>query len=295
MIDKLRSMAIFATVVEQGTFRSAAKYLGLAPSRISKVVSDLECELGVTLLYRSTRHSSLTAEGDIFYLKVKDMLQAAETGLDAVNQMTTQPSGELRVTAPAFVMQTGMMNSFAKFSKLNPGVTLKFNFTDYPKELIREGFDIGIRAGLMEDSELMTRSIGKSGRLLVASPDYVATKKTPTHPRDLKDWDWLHFSMRSESYDLVSKEGKRTSVACKFRIEVDSVHALYEFALLGLGVTRLTENFASRGIRKGELVHVLPEWTCEPLEFHAVWPDKSGRESLSLIFIRFLANQSKSI
>ena len=295
MIDKLRNMAIFATVVDCGTFRAAAKHLRLAPSRVSKVVSDLERELGVTLLYRSTRQLSLTIEGDILYLKVKDMLQSAEIGLDAVNQMITKVSGDLRVTAPAFVLHTGMMSSFAEFSKLNSGIILKFNFTDYPKDLIKENFDVGIRAGPMEDSDLMSRSIGKSGRLLVASPDYVATKKTPTHPRDLKDWDWLHFSMRSENYDFVSKENEKASVSCKFRIEVDSVYALNEFAVRGLGVTRLTENFANRGISKGELVRVLPEWDCEPLELHAVWPDKSGRESLSLIFIRFLANQSKNI
>ena len=295
MIDKLRNMAIFVTVVDCGTFRAAAKHLRLAPSRVSKVVSDLERELGVTLLYRSTRQLSLTIEGDILYLKVKDMLQSAEAGLDAINQISTQPSGELRVTAPNFVQQTGMMSSFAEFSKLNSGIILKFNFTDYPKDLIKENFDVGLRAGQMENSDLMSRRIGKSSRLLVASPDYVATKKTPTHPRDLKDWDWLHFSMRSEKYDFVSKENEKASVVCKFQIEVDSVYALNEFAVRGLGVTRLTENFANRGISKGELVRVLPEWDCEPLEVHAVWPDKSGRESLPLIFIRFLANQSKNI
>ena len=68
-------------------------------------------------------------------------------------------------------------------------------------------------------------------------------------------------------------ESEKTSVSSKFRIEVDSVYALYEFALRGLGVTRLTENLANRGTRKGELVRVLPDWACEPLEFYAVWPD----------------------
>ena len=296
MIDKLRSMAIFATVVDRGTFRAAAQHLGLAPSRISQAVSDLERDLGVTLLYRSTRQLSLTTEGDILYAKVGEMLQAAETGLDAINLISGEPSGELRVTAPAFVTQTGLMDSFAEFSKLHPGVNLKFNFSDHPRDLIKEGFDVGIRAGLMQDSELMSRSIGQSGRLLVASPEYVASKPTPVHPKDLESWDWLHFSMRPERAELTSKEGESASFACcKFRIEVDSVYALYELAVRGLGVTRIPDNLANRGIKMGELVRVMPEWSSESLEFYAVWPDRSRRESLSLIFVRFLAGRSRSL
>ena len=295
MIDKLRSMAIFATVVDRGTFRAAAKHLGLAPSRISQAVSDLERDLGVTLLYRSTRQLSLTTEGDILYSKVREMLQAAETGLDAINLMSSEPSGELRVTAPAFVTQTGLMDSFAEFSKLHPGVDLKFNFSDHPRDLIKEGFDVGIRAGSMQDSELMSRSIGQSGRVLVASPEYVSTKPVPVHPKDLESWDWLHFSMRPERTELISKEGESASFACKFRIEVDSVYALYELAVRGLGVTRIPDNLANRGIKMGELVRVMPEWSSESLEFYAVWPDRSRRESLSLIFVRFLAGRSRSL
>lgn len=292
MIDKLRSMAIFATVVDQGTFRAAAQHLGLAPSRISQSVSDLERELGVTLLYRSTRQLSLTNEGDLLYAQVREMLRAAETGLDAINLISNEPSGELRVTAPAFVTQTGMMDSFAEFAKSNPGVALKFNFSDHPRDLIKEGFDVGIRAGLMQDSELMSRNIGKVDRILVASPEYVAEKKAPVHPKDLEHWDWLHFSMRPEKADFISNDGESATVAYKFHIEVDSAQALYELAVRGLGLTPLPENLAKRGFRQGELVRVIPEWSSAPLELHAVWPDRSRRESLSLIFVRFLASQA---
>ena len=166
MIDKLRAMAIFAAVVDRGTFRGAAEHLGLAPSRISQAVSNLEKELGITLLYRSTRQLSLTSEGEILYAKVGEMLQAAETGLDAINMLSNQPVGSLRVTAPAFVTQTGMMGLFAEFAKENPKVDLKFNFSDRPRDLIKDGFDVAIRAGFLQDSDMMTRTIGETGRIL---------------------------------------------------------------------------------------------------------------------------------
>ena len=292
MIDKLRSMAIFAAVVDQGTFRAAAQHLGLAPSRISQMVSNLEQELGVTLLYRSTRQLSLTNEGHILYGKVGEMLQAAETGLDAINLMSNQPTGELRITAPAFVTQTGLMELFSEFAKTHPGIKLKFHFSDQSQNLIKEGFDVGIRAGFMQDSDLMSRSIGQIKRLLVASPEYVDSKQPPTHPKELEHWDWIHFSQRPERIDMVSDDGENVSLATKFSIEVDSVYALSEFAMHGLGLTRLPENLANRGIEQGELIRVMPEWSFAPLEYHAVWPDRSRRESIVLIFTRFLAGKS---
>lgn len=294
MIEKLRSMAIFATVVDRGTFRAAAQHLNLAPSRISQTVSDLESELGVTLLYRSTRQMSLTSEGHLLYGKVREMLQSAEAGLDAINLLSNQPTGELRVTAPTFVTQTGMMDVFSEFAKTYPGISLKFNFSDYSRELIRDGFDVAIRAGIMEDSDLMSRNIGHADRQLLASPDYIATHAKPIHPADLESWDWVHFSMRPDRAELISATGETASVACKNRIEVDSVQALYEFAVRGQGLTPLPEHLAKRGIRLGELERVLPEWSLPPLIFHAVWPDRSRRESLTLIFVRFLADRSSS-
>lgn len=295
MIDKLRSMAIFATVVERGTFRAAALHLNLAPSRISQAVSDLEKDLGITLLYRSTRQMSLTSEGQLLYAKVREMLQAAETGLDAINLLSSEPAGELRVTAPAFITQTGMMDLFSDFAKAYPGVDLKFDFSDQPRDMIKDGFDVAIRAGLLKDSDLMSRTIGHAARIMVASPEYAVTRNTPTEPSHLEQWDWLHFAMRPERTELISPAGETTSFACRYHIEVDSVYALYEFAVRGLGLTIMPEHLAQRSLRQGELVHVMPEWSVAPLVIHAVWPDRSRRESLTLIFVRFLAEHAKTL
>ena len=103
MINYLRHMAIFARVIDEGSFRAAAKSVGLAPSRISETVSDLESYLGVTLLYRTTRKIALTNEGRIFYTRVADMLHIAETGMDELNLLSLEPTGSLRISLPAFM------------------------------------------------------------------------------------------------------------------------------------------------------------------------------------------------
>lgn len=289
MIDKLRAIAIFSTVVDQGTFRAAAQHLGLAPSRVSELVSDLEKDLGVTLLYRSTRQLSLTHEGRILHQKAREMLASAESGLDAISPGASQPHGTLRVTAPAFITQTGLMDSFAEFSRTYPRIEMQFDFSDAPRDLIRDGYDIGIRAGWLENSDLMTRNIGSEDRLLVAHADYVAAQGLPAHPGDLDGWDWIRFSVRPNQTELTHRDGDRVTVTGRSHISVNSADALYEFAARGLGITGIPEHMACRGFARGDLVHVLPDWSLRPLGLHAVWPDQSRRENLTILFVRFLA------
>lgn len=289
MIDKLRSIAVFATVVDQGTFKAAAKHLGLAPSRVSETVSDLEKYLGVTLLYRSTRQLSLTHEGRTLHGKAQEMMRAAESGLDAINPASSEPTGELRVTAPAFVTQTGLMDAFAAFTDAHPRVSLQFDFTDHPRDLIRDGFDVAIRAGWLEDSDLLARNLGHVERVLVASPGYVAARTVPSHPRDLEDWDWVRFSMRADQTPLTAADGTVETVKGQSTLTVNSADALYEFATRGRGVTAIPESLAQRGLDRGELVQLLPNWTLKPLGLHAVWPNQSRRENLTLSFVRHLA------
>ena len=273
MIDKLRGIAVFSTVVDQGSFRGAAKHLGLAASRVSEIVSELERDLGVTLLYRSTRQISLTHEGQLLHEKALDMIDAAATGLDAINPTSKEPTGQLRITTPAYITQTELMQSFSDFTKTYPKINLHFHFSDHPSDLIKDGFDVAIRAGWLEDSNLLTRKIGDIERRLVASADYVSARPVPTHPTDLANWDWVGFVM----------------VSSRPNVSVNSAEALYEFAIRGLGLTAIPENLATRGFERGDLVHVLPEWTLQPLGIHAVWPSQAQRESLTTLFVRFVA------
>ena len=289
MIDKLRAIAIFSTVVDQGTFRAAALHLGLAPSRVSETISELEKDLGVTLLYRSTRQLSLTQEGRVLHEKAQAMLSTVESGLDAISPNSQDPQGALRVTAPAFMTQTAVMDDFASFARAYPKVDLRFDFSDAPRDLIGDGFDIAIRAGWLEDSELMTRNIGRADRLLVANQECLDHHGTPERPEDLEDWNWIRFSVRADQTVLTDANGKEVSVTGRSHITVNSADALYEFAARGLGVTAIPENLACRGFARGDLVHVLPDWSLKSLGYHAVWPDQSRRENLTTLFVRHLA------
>ncbi len=289
MIEYLRHMAVFARVVDEGSFRAAARDLNLAPSRVSEIVSDLESYLGITLLYRSTRKIALTNEGRTFYARVFEMIRSAEAGINELNALTLEPTGNLSVSMPSFMSSSSLSHAMGEFVRDHPSVNLSINFSDHKVGLIDAGFDLNIRAGWLDDSALMSRKLGEEPRILVAGRDYAAERPVPQRPADLEEWDLIRYAQRLDAMELMSADGKTAKVTGTSQLRVDSVDALYTFAVQNLGVTVMPTFLASRGLESGELVALLPEWTLVPLGLYAVWPDKSRRESLTLLFVRYLA------
>lgn len=293
MIDYLRHMAVFARVVDEGSFRAASKALGLAPSRTSQIVSDLEARIGVTLFYRTTRKITLTHEGRIFYDRVADMLRSAETGLNELNALALEPVGNLRVSLPAFMASFSISSAIAEFVRQYPQVTISISYTDHPVRLLEDGFDLNIRIGWLDDSSMMSRKLGEYKRILVAGTEYAASRPSPVHPTDLKAWDWIKYTQRGDSIEFIPGTGEPVKVSGNFQIEVDSVDALFHLTCQNLGVTVLPWHLAERGLQSGELVQLLPGWALRPLGCFAVWPDKSRRENLTLLLVRFLAGRNE--
>ena len=283
-------MAVFGRVVDKGTFRAAAKDLGLAPSRVSQTVSDLEQYLGITLFYRSTRKLSLTDKGRQFYAHISEMMRSAESGLNELNVSSQKPSGTLKITLPAFLEHSSISFAIADFIKKYNDVSLSLNYTDQHVDILDAGLDLRIRAkaGGIEDSAMMSRKIGEIQRLLVTSKVYFNNHTIPQHPRELKKWDWINFQMRSTAIEFISPENETVSITGNSYLSVNSVNALQYFVNQHIGISILPENLAANGLKSGELVHVLPNWRIKPLECYAIWPDKSLRKNLTMIFVSHL-------
>lgn len=291
MIDHLKHMAVFARVVDEGSFRGAARELSLSPSRVSETVSELETHLGVTLLNRTTRKIALTHEGRQFYTRVKEMLQTAETGIDELNTLSDGPVGSLRISIPAFMTTGPISAAVASFTKLHPNVAISANYTDSRVGLIESGFDLNIRVGWLDDSSMMSRKLGEGQRFLVAGAGYAQERETPERPSDLESWSWIRFKHRPDTTQFTDASGTVEKVTGHAQIEVDSVEALYHMALQDVGATVLPSFLAERGIESRRLVRLLPNWTLRPLGIYAVWPNSSRRENLTLLFVRYLAEQ----
>ncbi|MEJ2419022.1 MAG: LysR family transcriptional regulator [Exilibacterium sp.] len=288
MIDDLRAIAIFAKTVELGSFRGAATLLDLSPSVVSHHISQLEERLGVVLLYRSTRRLSLTRDGEKLYESAQAMLGAAEQGLNAIAHRSADPSGKLSVTVPAVLARGKLIKYIASFALQFPKIALSINFSDIQRDLIQEGFDVAIRIGELRDSTLKSKQLFTIESTLVAAPTVVGRHGTPNHPEDLADWDWIGLTMRPSHKLLESKQGEITKIEYEPRIMADSIDAVCQLAIAGLGLATPPTFLVEDEIDSGCLVEVLQAWTVDTLGVFAVWPPNAPRDSLTMRFIHFL-------
>lgn len=294
MIDELRSLAIFAKVVAAGSFRSAAHALKLSPSVVSHHVAELEARLGVALLYRSTRRLSLTHEGEKLFMSAEAMVSAAEKGLHGVAYHATEPSGKLNLTLPAMLTKSPLVADIAAFAKEFPKVALSISFSDIQQDLIREGIDLAIRIGDLRDSTLKCKRLFTMTRILVASPSLMAMHKSPRLPQHLLKWDWIGLKMRPNTKTLINQQGKTYLINFEPKIIVDSMDAVCQLAIAGLGLATPPAFLVEEDIRQGHLVEPLPEWQAESLPIYAVWPPNVSKESLTFRLMAFLEMRIKS-
>ena len=281
MIDQMRQMALFARTVEEGSFRGAARALGLSPAVVSHHVAALEGSLGTALLYRSTRRLSLTRDGERLLAAARVMVDAAESGLQAVSSAVGQPSGTLRVTAPSVLAHSALMARLAAFSAAHPNVVLDIDFSDEQRDLIGQGYDLAIRMGRLRDSSLKSRRIDTTPRVVVAGPGLVAAHGQPAKPGDLDVWPWLSLKP-AHGLTLAFRRAQRTvTIRPDVRVRANDAWALYQMVRAGAGLAIVPRFLASDDIASGRVVAILPEWAVEPIGIFAVWPANARRTSLT--------------
>ncbi|WP_026942206.1 LysR family transcriptional regulator [Hellea balneolensis] len=295
MINYLKHMAIFTKVADTGSFSKAAKSLGIAPSRVSETISKLEDYLGVTLLYRTTRHVALTSEGRRFYSHTSLIVSNAEYGLNELRNSKSQPAGSLKISIPAYLSSSTLTRAVGTFVNLHSDVHISISFTDHDVNPIMADFDMCIRSGSFEFQDFTVRKLGEFKRMIVVGTKYFSNHKEPEHPKDLNDWDWINYRHRKRTLKLRSITGKKTTLTIneQSRLRVDNIDALFSFTKMNLGVAVIPENFGLQGVKDGELVHILSDWNLPPVQYYAVWPEKSQRESLISTFVSFLTESLK--
>ena len=289
MIDQLKSMAIFASVVEQKSFRAAAKKLALSPSVVSNHISQLEVQIGVALLYRSTRALSLTREGQQFYTAAKDMIGSAQNGLDMFSGTANARLTNLRVTIPDTMTSHPVFEKISSFALKHTGIRLELTSSDTMRNLFKDSFDVAIRMGRQLDSDLKTKRIGEDPLMIVAAPSYIDKKPTPRHPEDLKDWDCISFSAVPNEINLRKGKTKPKPVWGKTSIVVDSVGSMRALAVGGIGVAALPYCSIKEDLRENRLQRILPSWSDRTLGIYLVWPKNAGLNSVTREFINWMS------
>lgn len=292
MIDQLKALAIFATVVDKGSFKAAAVELNLTPSVVSHHISKLENKLGLSLLYRSTRKFSLTSDGEVLYTSAKNMLDAIDSGMDKVTGSGENLIGSLKVTMPSTCSDSYFLTNIAKFSAANPKVNIDIRFSDLHHNIIEEGIDLAIRIGNLPDSRLMVKKIDTLQPILMASPAYIARRGVSLadihHPNDLVGWEFIGIVQRPMNKIFIDENDEEVVIEYKPSIVVDNVAAAQHLACQDLGIASPPAFLFGDKLDTGELVELLPNWKMKAVPVHAVWPPNTQKNSLTQKLVEFL-------
>lgn len=294
MIDQLRSMAVFARVAELGSFRRAAERLGLSASVVSHHITQLEKQLGLPLLYRSTRHVALTDEGDRFYQSCAAMLQAAETALDGVHHHVTTVTGKLWILAPGSFSSGPFVGDVAAFCKQYPLVQVRLDYDDGPRNLIQEGIDVAIRFGPQQNSSLVCRQLFMHRFGLYASRGYLKQVGPITDVETLAQRDWVCLNP-VEPITLYGPHGESVLVEPRARATVNSVDTLRQMVRTGLGIAQLPMMMVQHHMGADRMVPVLPQWHMDKMGCYAIYPTRAGPHAISRRFVDFLCERLSAL
>ncbi|MBJ9894879.1 LysR family transcriptional regulator [Burkholderia cenocepacia] len=287
----LDSIRIFLRVVERGSFTAASVELDMPLSRVSRKVKHLEDDLGVQLLYRTTRRVSVTEAGRDYYdrcLRAEDILLAADR---QVRTLRTDPEGTLRVLVPYAIGLFQLEPALAEFRRRYPLVQLVLIYDNSPLDLVEHGFDVALRAGLLNDSGYVARSLGWSHAKLAASPAYLDRTGRPRTPDDLAQHDILFVGRDAPGLTLrlSNTDGERADVPVQpVLISNESVTVLRQ-ATSGGGIALISTHFTARRLARNELEIVLPDWhRTNDVELHALYPRRATLDSMVRAFVEFL-------
>ena len=260
-LDSLPDMAVFARVVDAGSFSAAARQLGLTPSAVSRQVARLEGVLRVRLLERTTRKLRLTEAGTAAYGRCQTLWTAAREVLALCDTHTAVPRGLVRISVAKAVGRQLIHPLMPGFLRAYPEVDVQLVITDRVVDLFEDGIDLAIRATDSPPPGLAGRPLMPLHHLVCASPAYLAERGTPQHPRDLVQHSCLYLGEDERDRNWrFRKDGSETSVRVSGRYVANHTEVRLDAALEGFGIASVPLFTARTHLASGALVTVLPDW-----------------------------------
>lgn len=277
-MDRVDAMIAFVSTADAGGLSAAARKLGRSPASITRAVAFLEERVGAALLRRTTRVVKLTEAGERYLAACRRILSDLAAAEQVDSGERAAPRGMLTVTAPAAFGRLHVRPIVDAFLEANAEVRARLLLLDRVVNLVDEGVDVAVRIAHMPDSSLIAAKVGEIGRVVCASPAYLARKKKPKHPADLAFHDCVSFSQvtPSDLWTFKSPEGERPrQVKVHPRLIVNNVDAAIDSALDGRCITRVLSYQVERELRDARLVRLLGSYEPDPLPVHIVYPAAS--------------------
>jgi len=287
-MEEFSAIPVFVAVVEKGGFSAAARALGVSKSAVSKRINQLEKQLGVRLLYRTTRKLSLTEAGERYFEHAARALQAAAQAEDAVAQLQGDPQGTLKISAPMSFGRLHVAPLIPKLLKRYPKLQVELVMDDRATDLVAAGFDIAIRSGKMADSTLVARKLAPLRQVLCTSPEYIAQHGLPSTPAQLTEHNCILFSYSSDNNIwTLCAEGEQEEVQVAGNYRVNNSEALIEALRAGIGIGRLPTFVAGPDLKAGRLVQLFDTYQIPSQMFYAVFPERRYMPAKVRAFLDF--------
>jgi len=266
-------MEAFVAVSRQGGFAPAARQLDISTSALSRHIAALEDWLGVQLFHRTTRHVRLTDAGQGYLgrcLKVlAEIREIEQAGQDVQGTL----SGKIRISAPVYLGRRHIAPVLAPFLKANPDVSVDLFLSDRLVDLVAEGFDLAIRVSKPADSSLIARRLGETRICMVAAPNYLASRGTPSTIEELSQHNCIidRVPEGGDRWTFTSQHG-RINQRVSGQARVNDGEAARDFALSGLGIARLPFFFVQDSLASGALIEVELDEGGDKVGIFAIYP-----------------------
>jgi len=289
MNDQLLALRVFARTAVTGSFSRAGRELGLSQPSVSRILAELERDLGVPLLVRTTRAMSLTEAGTSYLARVEQILAALAEADHAVRG-TGELKGVLRIALSTSFGVREVIPRLPAFLERHPSLRVDIGIKDTHQGLSGEGVDVALWLGKLEDSSMVARKLAQAPRLVLASSAYLDRAGRPQTPADLAGHRIL-LGPGSPNPDIWSfaRKDETSSIRVDGRITVAANEGLIAAATAGLGIA-VTSLWGCRAeLTRGALVTLLDDWRLEPTELHAVFPTGHTVSPAARLFVDYLA------
>ncbi|WP_367269810.1 LysR family transcriptional regulator [Roseateles sp.] len=284
----LNDVALFVQVVRAGSFAEAARRSGMPANTLSRRVQQLEVQLSLRLLHRSTRKLALTDAGEAFYARCADQVEALSDAAAELGEGGQIPSGKVRVAAPADFFNWFQLAWITEFLAAHPRVRLEFLLSDSRADLVAESVDVAMRAGKLLEPTLVARRLGTNRQSLVASPAYLAARGTPQSLDELALHDCLSMPAPSgrTAWRLDGPDGP-VEAQVSGRFYANTANVLLKAAVAGIGIALLPDIMTAPHLRDGELIPVLPDFTVAGVDVNLVYLSRRQLPRAVSVFIEF--------
>ncbi|MGL4684933.1 MAG: HTH-type transcriptional activator AaeR [Hafnia alvei] len=289
-MERLKRMAVFAKVVECGSFTSAGRQLEMSVSSISQTISKLENELNIKLLNRSTRSIGLTEAGKIYYQGCRKMLLEAQEVHEQIYAFNNTPTGTLRIGSSSTMAQNVLAPMTARMLREYPGLSIDLVTGVPAPDLIADGLDLVVRVGALQDSSLFSKRLGSMPMVVCAAKSYLQQHGTPEKPADITSFSWLTYSVRPDSeFELIAPEGQTLHLSLQGRFVTNDSQTLIRWLSEGVGIAYVPLMWVIEEIKRGEVEILFSRYQSDPRPVYALHTQKDKLPLKVQVCINYLS------